>query len=502
MSWRRIPGTAGLVLFCMALSLAGSLLALRAASPTVRSFALGTVDVSVGPSREGALDVYVPIVDWGVRASPYDAPLTVRLQFRSLDRERALAALRSSGAADANLTLLRAELRDVVEQGLLRAAFVVVVGGAIGGLLAGGLVSAFVRRRRWLALGAASGAAVSLACVAVSAAALSEFDYDAFREPTFYAHGHELPELLSFSDQLLAAGEEYTDSYDQAVAGLTNLIAVATEGRRPNPIARSIILASDLHSNSFVLPAFADYAAGRTVFLVGDFTELGTRYEEGIAAEIGGIGGTVVAVSGNHDSRPFMVEVARAGAVVLTRSGRLRGDGTTDGKPLFRLDGLVVAGYDDPLESHHGAVASRSLELKERLAGAQRDFLAWFDGLPERPDVVLVHQHGLAHALLTVLGERQGGEPVLVLTGHDHRQHVDQLGEHLLVDGGTLGAGGPFGIGEEFSGFAQLLLDREGSLRAVDLIAVEPLSGEASARRIVPETPDSAGARSGEAAGS
>jgi predicted phosphodiesterase len=465
----------------------------------VRSLTLGTVAFSVSPARAGKLDVYVPIVDWGVRAHPYRAPLAVNLEFRSVERDAALASLRSSGAADANLGLLKAELRDVVEEGLLRAAVVVVGGGAVSGVLAGALVVAFGRRRRWLVFGTLTGLTTALVIVSAAAVAVSRFDYDAFRQPTFYAHGAELPKLLSFSEQLLGAGDEYTDSYDQAVAGLTNLIAVASDPPQGRPITRTVVLASDLHSNSLVLPAFAEYTAGKTVFLVGDFSELGTRYEEGVAAELGTLGGTVVAVSGNHDSRAFMRAAARAGVIVLTRSGRLLPDGSTDGQPLFRLDGLLVAGYDDPLESIDGDLAGRRLELKERLLGGQRDFLAWFGGLPERPDVVLVHQHGLAHALLDVLASGEGA-PVLVLTGHDHRQHVEQEGESVLVDGGTLGAGGPFGIGEQRSGFAELHVGSDGRLAAVDLIEVEPLSGEASARRLVLDEHEEA-KPGGEAAG-
>jgi predicted phosphodiesterase len=425
-------------------------------------------------------------VDWGVRARPYDAPLAVDLEFRSVERKAALASLRSSGAADANLGLLKAELRDVVEHGLLRAAMVMLAGGAVSGLLAGALVAALGCRRRWLAFGALTGFATSVVVVSLSAAAVSRFDYDAFRQPTFYAHGAELPKLLSFSEQLLSTGNNYTDSYDQAVAGLSNLVAVASDPSRPTPITRSAVVASDLHSNSLVLPAFADYTAGKTVFLVGDFTELGTNYEEGIVEDVGRLGGTVVAVSGNHDSRSFMVEAAREGVVVLTRSGRLLQDGSTDGQRLFRLEGLLVAGYDDPLESLDGSLTDRRLELKERRLGAQQNFLAWFAGLPERPDIVLVHQHGLAHALLDVAAN---GPSLLILTGHDHRQHIDREGTSVLVDGGTLGAGGPFGIGEQHSGFAEIHLARGGRLIAVDLVEVEPLSGEASARRVVLDEP-------------
>jgi predicted phosphodiesterase len=488
MLWRRALRTAVLVLLCALLSLAGSVLALRAAGPSERSLTLGRVAAAVVPAREGRLDVYVPVVDWGVRARPYRAPLAVELQFRSLDREAALAALRSAGRAEASRDVLEGELREVVADALRRAALLALLGGLLGGLAAGALVAAW-SRPRWLALGAATGLAVAVGAVSLTAAGVSRFDYGALREPTFYARGAELPRLLAFSERLFAAGEGYGDAYDEAVAGLTGLIAAAGDGDGRAGIARSAIVASDLHSNGLVLPALAGFTSGKPVFLVGDLTQRGSSYEEALVPALARLGAPVVVVSGNHDSRTLMLAAARAGVVVLTRSGRLLADGSTDGRPVYSLGGLRVAGFDDPLESEHGSISRRTLDLKETaFVGDQRALLAWFDGLPERPDVVLVHRHALAHALLDALAA-EGGEPVLVLTGHDHRQHVDRRGAHVLLDGGTVGAGGAFGVGEEASGFAQLHLDARNRPRAIDLIEIEPASGEATARRIVVEPP-------------
>jgi hypothetical protein len=248
-----------------------------------------------------------------------------------------------------------------------------------------------------------------------------------------------------------------------------------------------------------VLPALEGFTDGKPVFLVGDLTQRGTHYEAGIVSGVAGLGSPVVAVSGNHDSRPLMLAAARAGVVVLTRSGRLQPDGTTDGEPVASVAGLSVAGWDDPAESASGTFAGRLLELKERaLLDEQRALLDWFEGLPERPDVVLVHRHSLAHGLIDQLA-LDGGDPVLVLTGHDHRQHVETAGPHVLVDGGSVGAGGAFGVGEEPSGFAVVHLDSAEETRAVDLVEVEPASGAASAERVVIAEPESVDA---DAAGS
>jgi predicted phosphodiesterase len=464
--------TGALILFCSALSVAGSVIAVRAAGPAVTTFTLGTVESRVGPATSGRFDVYVPIVDWGVRARPYGAPLAIDLQFRSLDRDAALAAVRSGPAAQRNVRLLEDELRESVYAGFHRAALAALAGGLVGGFLAGTVLVAFGRRRRWLPGGTIAGFATSSAAVLLTGVSLVGADWGALRQPTFYAHGSELPKLLSFSDQILTAGETYTDSYDRAVAGLENLIA-ATDRPARAPAVKTVVLASDLHSNGLVLPVLAEYSDGKPVFFVGDFAELGTHLEEGVVPEVAELGAPVVAVSGNHDSRSLMDALAHEGVLVLTRA-----DGVVD------VDEIAVAGFDDPLE-RDGGLAGHALKLKtDAKASAEQELIAWFEALPRRPDVVLVHQHGLAHALLDHLAAGEG-DSVLVLTGHDHRQHVERAGDHVLIDGGTAGAGGPFAIGEAPAGFALLHLTAANRIQAADLVQVEPLSGEGSARRVV-----------------
>lgn len=487
LSWPRVGTALACALVVLAFACVGMVVAERAAGPGVRTFALGTAEISATPSVHGGVDIYVPVVDWGVRSDPYRVPLRIGLEFRSLDRDAALEALRSGALGRSELELIGKDLESAVRAELRRSAVIAIGGGAAGGLV-GGLVLVVLRRgRRWLLVGPALGCAAALAAIGVFALDLSRADYQrAIDEPTFYARGEELPELLAFSSELLSVSKRYTESLDQAVAGLTSLVASAGGGSGLSNSATTIVLASDLHTNTFVLPVLARYAHGQPVFLAGDFSQLGTPLEQAVVPGIASLSDTVVAVSGNHDSRSLMLSLASAGVTVLTRSGQLLPDGRTTGDPVVEIAGLRVAGYDDPGERDPPGFAGYFLPTQpEDFETEARRLVEWFEGLPERPDVVVIHQHGLAHALLDAVAA-EDGPPLYILTGHDHDAHYHVEGNGVLLDGGTVGAGGAFDIGEASAGFALLHLDRDKRPLAIDLIEVEPLSGQGTVERVVP----------------
>ena len=73
---------------------------------------------------------------------------------------------------------------------------------------------------------------------------------------------------------------------------------------------------------------------------------------------------------------------------------------------------------------------------------------------------------------------------MLVLTGHDHVQHIEQEGGSLLFDGGTLGAGGVLAIGRASAGFLDVRLDAALAPVSADMVAVDPVTGDGVARRV------------------
>ncbi|MCW2950174.1 MAG: hypothetical protein JWN41_1187, partial [Thermoleophilia bacterium] len=200
--------------------------------------------------------------------------------------------------------------------------------------------------------------------------------------------------------------------------------------------------------------------------------QVGARVEQQTAPRIAKLGRRVVAVSGNHDSTSYMRALTRAGATVLDDESAI-------------VDRLRVSGYSDPLESKSVDDGSHVLSVRGAAYTKQvDDFIAWFDALDTWPDVVLVHQHGFALRLARELVRRHNTRPLTLLVGHDHVPKVERVGRAILVDGGTLGAGGPFAIGSQSASFAKLNF-RGNTLVSVDIVSVDPLTGDASAKRTV-----------------
>lgn len=464
--------------------LAGSAAGLQMAGSHTYATSIAKIEVEVQPSRRGGIDVYVPLVDWGVEMRPFSAPVEVRARIRTIDRRAAGVAVSSSRGARDTLETLADESTQLVRLSLRRAALIAIAGGAVGGLFAGALLASLRLRRRFLLAGAVTGVAVSSLLSAWVLVDVRHPDVEKLNEPTFYAHGRELPRLLSFSSQLLDVGDDYAAHYARALASLDTLLNTGT--RPAATTGASFFVASDIHTNALVLGTFDRYAADAPVLLAGDYGQLGVRVEQRLAPRIAALGGRVVAVSGNHDSRPFMESLHEAGATVLRSDGVLGGSAAS---PFTRIAGLSVAGYDDPLEAGSDAVRDHVLRVYgPRYRQQIEDFIAWFDALPARPDIVLVHQHGFGHRLLEELERRGDRRRLVVVAGHDHKPHVDHVGAHVLIDGGTLGAGGPFAIGQQSASFAQVHLDQR-QLAYVDIIEIEPVSGDARARRVTIEDP-------------
>ena len=472
------------------LALAGVVLGLRVASPGEYDTALGRVSVRVEPAAHGQVEAYIPLADWGVRFHAFRAPMRLHIEPRTVERQ---VVLRAASGSREPVSATEAGLRTAVRRTVLRTLRFALGGAAVIALVLGLALAAFGERRRWLLVGApvAVVAVAAVACGVTVQRARATFDEAALEHPTYYARGAELVQLLDAAANARKAGEGYATKVQGAVGGFASLLTDPSAGRLDD--TQPGLLASDLHNNRVALDSLTAYARAKPVFFVGDFGNTGDAAEARLLAPgIAGLGRRVVAVSGNHDSSAFMRSLVRRGVTVLTRDGVLRGDGG-HGAPIAEVAGLRVAGFDDPLEwrSANPDDPRRIFSFSElpdpeqAVTRAQRDLLRWYDRLPRRPDIVLVHQNGLAQYLARALMERGVTRPLTILTGHDHRQHVTTYGPIAVVDAGTVGASGIYGVGRDSVGLGDLHFAAAGSLEAADLIAVEPVSGAAQAQRVV-----------------
>ena len=463
---------------CLVVALAGCLLGMRIAGDTVHETALGKVALTVEPSLPGRVDVFIPLADWGIRARAFDAPIEIEVVARSAERS---ALLRAAGGDRRVL----ADAADDAEQAADAALRRVVLWCTLTALALAALLALAVGAR--LGTPRMRGALVALTTALAAAlsggaawAAGATFDAAAFEQPDFYARGAELRQLLEVAEEGQEATAGYESSVDRTLSGFARVLAGAARLADPEE-PDSLALASDLHGNALVLDALEVVFADQPVFFAGDFGHSGTAAEaDAIVPRVAALGSPVVAVSGNHDSALLMGRLEAAGVLVL------------DGDAPVRVAGRTVAGYPDPLEwtGPDPDEPDRIFSFSEMPDG-EREFeqaedalIDWYDRLDERPDLVMVHQNGLAQGLARHVAE-EGGGPLTILTGHDHHQHVDRYeGGVVVVDAGSTGAGGIFGIGTQAIGVGNLHFTRDG-LRAIDLTLLEPLSGEARAERIV-----------------
>ena len=298
--------------------LGGGLLALATYSAE-RDLSVGRIELSVQPFHEGALDLYVPLVDWGARFGAVRFPARLSVDVRTVDRE---AVQRVARGELPDVEAVRGEARDALAS-YLRVLLLVVFACA---LTAGLIVALAVRGRaaprlRWLF--AAAGATAVAACAAL---ALLLPPRGEIADPVYYANGPDIPVALRTIEEAQGSARAISEELNEQLVGLARLVS-ASSGRADGDL-RGLVLASDLHNNLLALPALDRAAGRRPLFFAGDLTSSGSPFEFALVRRITRLGQPFVFVSGNHDSDALVRRMALAGGIVLTERGRLRADGS------------------------------------------------------------------------------------------------------------------------------------------------------------------------------
>lgn len=491
---------AGLIALVVACALAGAWVLPRAVGPATYSTSAADVQVrfSVSSPTKRGVTVYVPLADWGLRAQVTGAPVRFSAEPRGINRAGVARTVNASDPEDI-VKPLRRQIDRAFTSAALRAG-----GFELAGALAGGLVALLLwhllgvrGRRLWLAPAAALGLAVLLTGGLVAWAAAS-WKPGRLERPRYYASGAELQRVLDQADRLRATGERYSDQVDRSIRGIAGLLV----NRTPEDTSGTerILLASDVHNNLLPLPTLKRFGEGHPVVLAGDYTINGSRAEARLLPGLAHIGSETVAVSGNHDSPGIMKTLAANGATVLTHVGAMDSDGVIHGPPVRRIGNLTVAGFEDPLaytalnypqRIRIALSYSQFDDGHERFVNDVAERYQWFKDLPERPDILVVHQQGIGRALSQLIWrDDPDGRPLTIMVGHTHVQRFERAGPVTVVNSGTAGAGGIFGVGQQAVGLALMDFTPLGVLEATDLVQTDPTTTAAQARRIITADPD------------
>ncbi|HEX8744661.1 MAG TPA: metallophosphoesterase [Thermoleophilaceae bacterium] len=455
----------------------GGALAAFSAYTAERDVSVGTVELSIEPFDRGALDLYAPIVDWGVRFPVVRMPARVKVDVRSVDRE-AIARVAEGGQVDVD------SLRDDAEDAIasyLRELIAIVLAAALlmGSLAALALRSREAARLRWLLLTAVLTAAAITVALVVLLPPRGDLD-----DPEYYAHGSDIPRALEAVEAATSSPGTLAEELNAQLVGLARLV-IAPSGRPlPGGLPR-LTLASDLHNNVLTLPSLEGAARGGPLLFAGDLTDQGRPFEIELVRRVVSAGRPFLFVTGNHDSDTLVERLVREGAIVLTERGRVQPDGGF-GPVVFRFNGIRVAGYSDRNE-RSSARRYRSVPNPRPTEGEQRSFATWLRGIRDDVDVVMVHAPELAEAAIERMRSDPPDHPLVLAVGHTHRPAVEQVAPNvMLLNGGTAGAGGSGNLAEgQPIGLAVLTYQRDPSFAPVvaDLVEIDPGDGSARAER-------------------
>jgi predicted phosphodiesterase len=442
-----------------------------------RQLSVGQIELSADPGDEGALDLYVPLVDWGVRFD--DAirlPIRLNVDLRTIDRS---VVSRVAAGGSLSLQQVRSEARDAIAAYLRK-----LIGLALVGSLAIGLLVAFAVRHRAGPRLRYMVAAVLITTVGIGIALVVLFPPRGnIDEPEYYAFGPDIPRALD----AVEAAQRSTRALDQELdAQLVGLARLVTDPAGLTPLTNrpSITIASDLHNNFLAAPILESATGDGPLFFAGDLTDRGSPLEAQVVGRVADLGEPFVFVSGNHDSDTLQLDLARRGAVVLTERGQLKEDGSF-GDVIVDVKGLKVAGYRDPFERRS------SENFRDRFQPAptpamQDAFTAWLMSVIGDVDVVMVHEPALIEPALAILEDQPPARPLVIITGHTHTPSLRRLAGVTVINGGSVGAGGTGNLTESTNyGLARLIYTTKPTFQplAADLIEIDPGTGSATARR-------------------
>jgi predicted phosphodiesterase len=429
-----------------------------AAGSVAAWFLFPPVEGPVGPARlearphagSGQTTLRIPPLG-EVRAHTHTSFLSVGLSVTEVD----VNGLGQTFSSERNRLAAVGE----VEESLRSLAISLGVRMLLGGAVAGAVILAILprRRRRYVAAGAVGG--LLAAGIAVGATA-STFNVDAFREPRFTGALTRAPIVIeALSDQSLTL-DEVRSRYSNAAARLSGLLELMAEpDLDPRNDTQAVLHISDIHSNPVgleIAQQLVDQFGVEAVLDTGDLTNFGLSVEQNIARLVDRFDVPYYFVPGNHDSDGVQRALAATEGVTVL-------DGTT-----AEIAGATVLGWRDPTYTNWNRLPPDEAALvREEEAG---DVASAVQALA--PDILAVHDHRVAEASY--------GHVPFVVSGHYHRQILEEHDGTYLLAVGTSGAAGlkSFTVDADQNYEAEILYLRDGAIAAIDYVRFTGLGSD------------------------
>jgi predicted MPP superfamily phosphohydrolase len=418
---------------------------------------LGRLEVAFRPGP-GRTHLELPPVGT-VTADTHWSPLGVHVQLQRLELRR-LGDL-ETGTTDQLLAGVRG---DLIRSLVLQGAFTFVIAILLTWLLVRSVRSLTTGHLRRNALPAAAGS-----LLVIGALAGTFYSTDAFRNPVFRGPIEEAPEVLRRLDGALDGAGQVTRRIDAITEHLEALSQPAETV--PDEDETTLLHVSDIHSNPLGvvwINTLVDRFAIDLVIDTGDITSFGYEPESStIETPLTVPTERYWIAYGNHDGDSVRERLSNR---LTPLDGRTLTWTTATGDPLD------VLGIDDPTftpkEGVPDDVASRAYEQagQELATMCRRD----------RPHIVAVHN--------PILAVDVDGCADIVIAGHLHEaDHYRLPGGTLVAVSGTSGAGGVEGLNPEGRYAAQILRYIGSELRAIDVVSMNPETGEFTIERIDPD---------------
>ena len=443
-----------------------------------RDLDVGSVRLSVDPFHEGALDLYVPLVDWGVRFPVVRVPARVSVDVRSIDRD-AVVTLAEAGKLD--VALVREQARDALAD-YLRLA----IGAAVlAGLLFGVLVALAARGGKGPPLRATIPLAIVTALAIGAALVVLLPPRSNVDSPQYYANGPEVPAALRTLESIGASSSTLDDEIDEQLVGIARLVNAPANRAPLEPTLPRLTIASDLHNNVIALPALERAARGGPLLFAGDLTD------RGLAP---GARARAADPARRHAPRVRLGQprLRRARAPARTRRrdrpDARRAPATRTCRPgpvVTRVAGLRIAGYDDPLkrlaaDDYKDRGATPTDEDREA-------FGVWLEGAGGQGRRRHGPRAGARQARRRRAARRPAGPAAARRRGPHAHARPGATGTLTTLNPGSLGGGGTGNLAEGGGeiGLARLIYRSAPRFEplAADVVQIDPGNGAAQAER-------------------